>query len=63
MEELSEKKKQKYNIIRIILQSTILALFLGIFIWATIKLYPIFTRLQTDEAYRDFMIEKIQSYG
>lgn len=63
MEELSEQKKKKYKIIRIIIQAIVIAVLLGILIWGTIELYPIFMKIQKDETYRNQVIEELQSYG
>lgn len=63
MEELSEKKKKKYKVIRIIIQVILIVFILALIIWATIKLYPIFAKIQKNEAYRDEIVDKIRSYG
>ena len=58
---LSESKR--YKVVRIIIQSILLALFfLGVVI-ACFKLYPIFIRIQNDEMYRNEIVEQIQSTG
>ena len=58
---LSESKR--YKVVRIIIQSILLALLLlGVAI-ACFKLYPIFIRIQNDEMYRNEIVEQIQSTG
>ncbi len=63
MEELNEKKKSKYKIIRIIIQIILIVGIISLLIFSTIKLFPIFTKIQNDEAYRDIIVDKIKSYG
>ena len=63
MEELDEKQKKKLKRIRIIISSIIMVLFLAGIIFATIKLYPYFARITTDEVYRNEIVDKIRSYG
>lgn len=63
MEELSEKKKRKYKIIRIIIQIVLIVAILGLLTWATIKLYPYFIQIQNDIEYRDMIVSKLHSYG
>ncbi len=63
MDELKETEKKKYKVIRIVVQAVILALFIGLIVFLTIKLYPIFKAIQRDEAYREAFINKISSYG
>ena len=63
MNELISEKKNKYKVIRIVIQAIVLILFLGLVIFATIKLYPIFKNIQKDEEYRNHFISKIESYG
>ena len=58
---LSESKR--YKVVRIIIQSILLALLLLGVVIACIKLYPIFIRLQNDEMYRNEIVEQIQSTG
>ena len=62
-EELSEKKRKRYKVIRIILQLLLLLAFLAFCIYSTIRLYPIISRIQSDEIYRDEIVQKIRSYG
>ncbi len=63
MEELDEKQKKKLKRIRIIISSIIMVLFLAAVVFTTIKLYPYFARVTTDEVYRNEVVEKIRSYG
>ena len=58
---LSESKR--YKVVRIIIQSILLALLLLGVVIACIKLYPIFIRIQNDEMYRNEIVEQIQSTG
>ena len=58
---LSESKR--YKVVRIIIQSILLALLLLGVVIACIKLYPIFIRIQNDEIYRNEIVEQIQSTG
>ena len=58
-----EQKKKRYKIIRITIQIIILLGFLALIIYATIKLYPIFTRIQKDEDYLNQILDQIHSYG
>lgn len=58
-----EEQKQKLKKIRIIIQVIILVILLGLTIFATIKLYPIFQRVSNDDAYRDEVIQKLESFG
>ena len=63
MEELSEHKKKKYKVIRLIIQIVLILLIISLLIWATIKLYPMFAKIQKDVVYREKIVEQIQSYG
>lgn len=63
MEELTEEKKKKYKIIRIVIQIILILLFVALVIFLTIKLYPIVTRIQKDEAYRNDIVATLDSYG
>ena len=58
---LSESKR--YKVVRIIIQSILLALLLLGVVIACFKLYPIFIRIQNDEIYRNEIVEQIQSTG
>ena len=58
---LSESKR--YKVVRIIIQSILLALLLLGVVIACFKLYPIFIRIQNDEMYRNEIVEQIQSTG
>ena len=58
---LSESKR--YKVVRIIIQSILLALLLFGVVIACFKLYPIFIRIQNDEMYRNEIVEQIQSTG
>lgn len=60
---MEEEQKRNYKIIRICIQVIILGVFLGLAIFAIIKLYPVFIKLQDDLVYRDNFIEKIKSLG
>ena len=61
--ELEAKKAKRYKIIRIIVNSTIIALFIGLIIFITIKYYPVFSNITKDEAARKEFIDKLDSYG
>lgn len=63
MEELSENKKKRYKVIRLVIQIILIVIIVAALIWATIKLYPIFVKIQKDEVYREKVVEQIQSYG
>ena len=56
MKELKTSQKEKYKVVRIVVQGMILALFLGLVIFLSIKLYPIFKAIQHDEKYREEFI-------
>lgn len=58
-----ENQKKKYKIARITIQITILVVLLGLAIWGTILLYPIFRKMQADETYLETILEKVRSYG
>lgn len=58
---MSESKR--YKVVRIIIQSILLALLLLGVVIACFKLYPIFIRIQNDEVYRNEIVEQIQSTG
>lgn len=60
---MEEDKKKKYKIIRIIIQCALICLILGIAIYGCVLLYPIFVRMQNDEAYLEEVLTKIRSYG
>ncbi len=63
MNELDEKKKKTYRIIRIIIQSILLIAVIGLCIWALILFFPFFKELTQNEAMRDEFIERIRGYG
>ena len=63
MEELTEKRKKKYKIIRMIIQIIILILLIGALIYGTIKLFPVFLKIQNDEEYRNYIIGRINNLG
>lgn len=60
---MEEDKKRKLKIIRIIIQIVIITILIGVSIFACVKLYPIFQRMQQDEEYLNATIEHIRSYG
>lgn len=60
-EELLKKKKQRK--IRIIIQVVIFSVILGLCIFAIIKLYPIFTKMQNDTEYQQEMVNQLKSLG
>ncbi len=60
---MDNNKRNKYKIIRLIIQAFILLLILAVIIFACIKLYPIFNRMQKDEIYLNEVLNKINSYG
>lgn len=59
----SEQKKKKMKKIRIVIQLTLLLILIVGAIVALIYLYPIFEKVQSDPAYRDYIISKLASYG
>lgn len=63
MNELSDKQKKNYKIIRIITQAILLIGFIFLIVFFTIKLYPYFIKIQNDEIYRNEFTDKIRSYG
>ncbi|MBQ3253386.1 MAG: TVP38/TMEM64 family protein [Acholeplasmatales bacterium] len=63
MHEIDEKKKKNYKLLRIILQSIILLIVIGLIIYLTIKMYPYFDKINKDEVYKEEFIENIRSYG
>ncbi|MDE6407064.1 MAG: VTT domain-containing protein [Anaeroplasmataceae bacterium] len=60
---MEENNNKKYKMIRIIIQSVLIGLLLGFAIFACVKLYPIFNRMQKDEAYLEEVLTSIRSYG
>ncbi|MDE7213090.1 MAG: VTT domain-containing protein [Anaeroplasmataceae bacterium] len=60
---MEEDKKRKYRIIRIVIQIILIGILIGLAIFACIKLYPIFNRMQKDEAYLEEVLTRIRSYG
>ena len=60
---MEEKKSKKLKIIRIVIQGVVLAALLALAIIACVKLFPIFTKIQNDEAYRNEVVSQIQSTG
>ena len=60
---MEDEKKRKLKIIRIIIQIVIISILTGVSIFACVKLYPIFQRMQQDEEYLNATIEHIRSYG
>jgi uncharacterized membrane protein YdjX (TVP38/TMEM64 family) len=63
LKELNETQKKYYKIIRIVTQTILLIGFLVLIVFLTVKLYPYFTKIQNDEAYRLEFTDKIRSYG
>lgn len=63
MNELDEKNKKRYRIVRIIIQSTLLIAVLALCIYVLVLFLPVFKDLTENEAYRDDFIEKIRGYG
>lgn len=63
MKKISGFNSKKYKIIRIFLQVIIILALIVIAIYATIKLFPYFKRIQIDEEYKNYIIDKIRSYG
>lgn len=61
--ELDGKKKNKLKIIRIVIQAILIVGILVLAVFAVIKLYPIFMKINDDEAYRQMIIDKISAYG
>ena len=60
---MEEEKIRKYKMIRIIIQSVIIGCIIGLAIFACVKLYPIFHRMQNDEIYLNEVLTQIRSYG
>lgn len=60
---MEEEKNKKYKKIRIGIQVTLIVVILALLIFACIKLYPIFVRMQKDDEYLNQIIDKIDSYG
>ncbi len=60
---MEEEKKKRYRIIRITIQVSLILILVALTIFACVKLYPIFVRMQKDEEYLNQTIEKIRSYG
>lgn len=60
---MEENKSKKLKIIRIVIQGVVLAALLALAIIACVKLFPIFTKIQNDEAYRNEVVSQIQSTG
>lgn len=61
MNEDLQKKKLKR--IRMIIQIVLIVIVLGLAIFAAVKLYPLFLRIQNDEAYCNEVVEKLNSFG
>lgn len=62
-EELDQKQKNKYKIIRIIIQIALLAIILGACIAITVMVYPYMMKINDDPGYRQIVIDKIESFG
>ncbi|MDE6661336.1 MAG: VTT domain-containing protein [Anaeroplasmataceae bacterium] len=60
---MEEDKKRKYRIIRIVIQIILIGILIGLAIFACVKIYPIFNRMQKDEAYLEEVLTQIRSYG
>lgn len=60
---MDENKKRKYKYLRIAIQITLILGLLGLAIYGCIVLYPIFKRMQNDQAYLEKVVEQIRSYG
>ncbi|MDE5856172.1 MAG: VTT domain-containing protein [Anaeroplasmataceae bacterium] len=60
---MEEDKKRKYKIIRIIIQVVLIGILIGLAIFACVKLYPIFDRMQKDKEYLNEVLARIHSYG
>ena len=60
---MEEDKKRKYKIIRIVIQIILIGIIIGLAIFACVKLYPIFNRMQKDEVYLEEVLTRIRSYG
>ncbi len=60
---LDDEKARKYKIIRIIINSIIVAIILGGLIFGIIKLWPIFNEISSSEEAQNEFVEKIRSYG
>lgn len=59
----TEEKKEKFRKIRIAIQIVLILLLVTLSIYATVRLYPVFQRIQQDEAYLQEILEKIRSFG
>ncbi|MDE5547238.1 MAG: VTT domain-containing protein [Anaeroplasmataceae bacterium] len=60
---MEEDKKKRYKMIRIVIQIVLIGLLLGLAIYACVELYPIFNRMQKDDAYLEEVLTSIRSYG
>ncbi|MBQ9124402.1 MAG: TVP38/TMEM64 family protein [Acholeplasmatales bacterium] len=59
---MNEDSKKKYKKIRIAIYTSVLLLIIAGLIFATIKLFPYFKRIQDDKLYREYIVEKLNSY-
>lgn len=60
---MEEDKKKRYKILRIIIQSVLICIILGLAIYACVMLFPMFKRMQDDKAYLEEILIRIRSYG
>ena len=63
MKKTSNFNSERYKKIRLAIQIIIILVLVFIVVFATIKLYPYFERIQTDEEYKNYVVEKLRSYG
>lgn len=65
MESVNEEEiqKKKLKTIRTIIQIVVMVLIIGIAIYASIRLYPLFMKIQNDEGYRNTVVTKLKSFG
>lgn len=60
---MEEEKKRKYKIARLIIQIVLIVILVAFAIFASVKLYPVFNRMQNDEVYLEEILGRIRSYG
>ncbi|MDE6047123.1 MAG: VTT domain-containing protein [Anaeroplasmataceae bacterium] len=60
---MEEDKKKRYKMIRIVIQLVLIGFLLGLAIYACVELYPVFNRMQKDDAYLEEVLTSIRAYG
>lgn len=63
MEVLEEEKKKQYKKYRITISIILMAILIGGIVGLTIWLYPYFSRILTDQEYKEMVAEKVRSFG